>query len=71
MATLTAAPAVVPLLDGRPLAVWAYNGQVPGPVLRVRLGETLRVTLVNGSHSRRRFTGTACGCRTRWTARPA
>ena len=45
--TLTATPAVVPLLDGRPLAVWAYNGQVPGPVLRVRLGETLRVTLVN------------------------
>jgi len=46
--TLTAAPTVVSLLDGRPLAVWAYNGQVPGPVLRVRLGETLRVTLVNG-----------------------
>jgi FtsP/CotA-like multicopper oxidase with cupredoxin domain len=45
--TLTAAPAVVPLLDGRPLAVWAYNGQVPGPILRMRLGETLRATLVN------------------------
>jgi len=45
--TLTAAPATVPLFDGRPLAVWAYNGQVPGPVLRLRLGDTLRATLVN------------------------
>jgi FtsP/CotA-like multicopper oxidase with cupredoxin domain len=44
--TLTAAPAVVSL-GGRPLEVWAYNGQVPGPTLRVRLGDTLRATLVN------------------------
>ena len=44
---LTAAPATLPLLDGRPLAVWAYNAQVPGPVLRVRLGETVRVTFTN------------------------
>jgi FtsP/CotA-like multicopper oxidase with cupredoxin domain len=29
------------------LKVWAYNGQVPGPVLRVRLGETLRVHFTN------------------------
>src|SRR5438093_10850219 len=45
--SLTAAPATVALLDGRPLQVWAYNGQVPGPVLRVRLGETVRATLTN------------------------
>src|SRR5262245_36252257 len=45
--TLTAAPATVNLLDGRPLQVWAYNGQVPGPVLRVRLGETVQATLTN------------------------
>jgi FtsP/CotA-like multicopper oxidase with cupredoxin domain len=44
---LVAAPVVVPLLDGKPLSVWAYNGQVPGPTLRVRLGETVRATLVN------------------------
>ena len=44
---LTAAPATLPLLDGQPLAVWAYNDQVPGPVLRVRLGETVRATLTN------------------------
>src|SRR6185295_5797340 len=45
--TVTAAPATVMLFDGRPLDVWAYNAQVPGPVLRVRLGETVRVTFTN------------------------
>jgi FtsP/CotA-like multicopper oxidase with cupredoxin domain len=44
---LVAAPATVPLLDGRLLEVWAYNGQVPGPTLRVELGETISATLVN------------------------
>ena len=45
--TVVAAPAVLPLLDGERLAVWCYNGQVPGPVLRVRLGQTLRVSFEN------------------------
>lgn len=45
--TLTAAPTTVQLFDGQPVKVWAYNGQVPGPILRVRLGETLEVTLDN------------------------
>lgn len=44
---LVAAPAEVSLLDGRPLKVWAYNGQVPGPVLRARVGERLRVRFTN------------------------
>jgi FtsP/CotA-like multicopper oxidase with cupredoxin domain len=44
---LRAAPATVPLFNGRPLAVWAYNGQVPGPTIRLRLGETLRVKFTN------------------------
>jgi FtsP/CotA-like multicopper oxidase with cupredoxin domain len=30
-----------------PTDVWAYNGRVPGPVLRVRQGERLRVDVVN------------------------
>jgi manganese oxidase len=30
-------------------AAWAYNGRVPGPTLRCREGERLRITLVNGS----------------------
>ena len=37
----------VPLIDGTTLRVWAYNGQVPGPTLRIRLGETLRVHFTN------------------------
>jgi FtsP/CotA-like multicopper oxidase with cupredoxin domain len=44
---LVAAPTELPLIDGKPLAVWAYNGQVPGPTLRIRLGETLRVRFTN------------------------
>ena len=35
------------MFDGRMLRVWAYNGQVPGPILRVRLGERLRVHFTN------------------------
>lgn len=44
---LRAAPASVPLFDGSALSVWAYNGQVPGPILRVRLGEEVEVHLKN------------------------
>ena len=44
---LVAAPTELPLVDGKPLRVWAYNGQVPGPTLRIRLGDTLRVRFTN------------------------
>jgi FtsP/CotA-like multicopper oxidase with cupredoxin domain len=44
---LVAAPTVVPMFDGRPLQVWAYNGQVPGPILRAKVGERLRVRFTN------------------------
>lgn len=44
---LRAAPTTIELIDGRSMAVWAYNGQVPGPVLRARLGEEIQVTLRN------------------------
>jgi FtsP/CotA-like multicopper oxidase with cupredoxin domain len=44
---LVAAPARLELLGGQPLDVWAYNGQVPGPTLRVRAGDTVRVTFTN------------------------
>ncbi|MBA3464162.1 MAG: multicopper oxidase family protein [Deltaproteobacteria bacterium] len=37
----------IALIDGEPLRVWAYNGTVPGPTLRLRLGETLRVRFTN------------------------
>jgi len=44
---LTAAPAEVTFGDGRRLHVWAYDGTVPGPTLRVRLGDTVRVRFTN------------------------
>jgi len=47
MFELLAAPAELALVDGGKLRVWAYNGQVPGPTFRVRLGETVRVNFTN------------------------
>lgn len=44
---IVAGPTELPLVDGRALRVWAYNGQVPAPTLRVRLGETVRVRFTN------------------------
>jgi FtsP/CotA-like multicopper oxidase with cupredoxin domain len=46
---LVPAPATAQLLDGkRPSTrVWAYNGSVPGPLLRARQGERLRVEVEN------------------------
>src|SRR4051794_28987479 len=38
---------LAPLDGGDRLRVWAYNGQVPGPTLRVRLGDTVHVHFVN------------------------
>jgi multicopper oxidase len=44
--TLTAATADLDLA-GRQVTAWAYNHTVPGPLLRVRAGEVLRVQLDN------------------------
>jgi FtsP/CotA-like multicopper oxidase with cupredoxin domain len=47
--TLTAAPGRAPL-TGPPhpdTAVWCFNGQVPGPEIRVRQGERVRVRVEN------------------------
>ncbi|MBW0117747.1 multicopper oxidase domain-containing protein [Pseudonocardia abyssalis] len=35
-------------LEGRSVQTWGYNGTVPGPEIRLREGETLRVPLRNG-----------------------
>ncbi len=44
---LRAQAGVADLVDAGPTDVWTYNGQVPGPEIRVRLGDTIRATLVN------------------------
>src|SRR5688572_18571156 len=45
--TLTAAEVDWELQPGSPVRAWAYNGQVPGPEIRVREGDRVRITLVN------------------------
>lgn len=44
---LIARESTAELSEGTPTAIWAYNGVVPGPALRVTLGDTLRVTVRN------------------------
>lgn len=44
---LRAQAGVADLVDLGPTDVWTYNGQVPGPEIRLRLGDTIRATLVN------------------------
>lgn len=45
--SVVAAETTTSLGDGPPVRVWAYNGSVPGPVLRVKLGDTVRVAFEN------------------------
>ena len=47
--TLVAADHEVELAPGVHFAAWSYNGRIPGPTLRAREGERLRITFVNGS----------------------
>ena len=46
---LAAGPAQAPLVGGSypETAVWSYNGTVPGPVIRLRQGERVRITVEN------------------------
>lgn len=39
----------IEIADGKTYAGWTFGGTVPGPVLRVRQGDTVRITLVNES----------------------
>lgn len=47
--TITAQKSTAPITNGETAAtaIWGYNGEVPGPVLRVTQGEQLNVRLVN------------------------
>jgi nitrite reductase (NO-forming) len=40
------------LADGTTYTYWTYNGKVPGPFLRVRVGDTVELRLKNEQHSR-------------------
>lgn len=39
----------IEVAPGIRFAAWTYNGRIPGPTLRAREGELLRITFVNGS----------------------
>jgi plastocyanin len=45
--TLTAEEIDWELQPGTTVRAWAYNGQVPGPEIRVREGDRVKITLVN------------------------
>lgn len=44
---LTAAPGKISLIGSDAFDVWSYNGQVPGPELRVIKGDTIKINFTN------------------------
>ena len=47
--TLVAEDKEIEVAPGIRFAAWTYNGRIPGPTLRAREGERLRITFVNAS----------------------
>jgi FtsP/CotA-like multicopper oxidase with cupredoxin domain len=45
--TLTAEKKTVTIGSGKTVDAWTYNGQIPGPELRMKQGELVEVTLIN------------------------
>lgn len=45
--TLTAEKKTVQLASGKSVDAWTFNGQIPGPELRMNEGELIEVTLIN------------------------
>ena len=50
--TLTVEEKEMTVAEGYVQAVWTFNGTVPGPVIRVHLGDMIRVHLVNPATSK-------------------
>ncbi|PLX24507.1 copper oxidase [Candidatus Parcubacteria bacterium] len=44
---IVAAPSKLNFLGDTETNVWSYNGQIPGPVLRAELGDTIKVNFTN------------------------
>ena len=44
---VVASESSVEIFEGHPTAVWSYNSTVPGPEIRVRKGDMLRITFTN------------------------
>jgi FtsP/CotA-like multicopper oxidase with cupredoxin domain len=45
--SLTARPGIATISEGESTDAWLFNGSLPGPTLRARLGDTARIDLVN------------------------
>lgn len=45
--TLTAREVTAEIADGTTYAFWTFDGTVPGPMLRVMVGDTVELTLIN------------------------
>lgn len=56
---LTARQALVKVAPGVKMRAWTFNGQVPGPVIRVREGDTVQVTLRNADRKKHHGGGMA------------
>jgi FtsP/CotA-like multicopper oxidase with cupredoxin domain len=50
--TLNAVDREIEVMPGVRFAAWTYNGRIPGPTLRCREGERLRIRFANGSAHR-------------------
>ena len=48
---LTTIEREAPLADGTVFRYWTFNGKVPGPFVRARVGDTIHVTLTNAEDS--------------------
>ncbi len=44
---LVASVGEIEIIEGYKTQVWNYNGTVPGPEIRVKLGDTLKITMIN------------------------
>jgi FtsP/CotA-like multicopper oxidase with cupredoxin domain len=68
---VTARVAEVEVAPGSRVKAWTYDGLLPGPFIRAKVGDRLIVHFTNNLPEPSTITGTACGCRSRWTACPA
>lgn len=48
---LTAREVLAPLVHGVTYSYWTFNGKVPGPMIRTRVGDTVQLTLTNAADS--------------------
>ncbi len=68
---LTARLAEVEVAPGKRVQAWTYDGGLPGPLIKTRVGDRAdRALQERAARSRPPCTGTACACRSRWTACP-